>query len=433
MSMVKTNLKRLATIILIICMLVTVAPATKYDAAYAASKWSASVIQKQLNKTGIFVSKNMMENSYGSEWNAIDLMCDGRDVSSKYFNNVIKTVKDNKGNLENMGGGSVLDNSKAVLALTCGGYDVTDIGGYNLLDNFADFDKVVKRGYVNDVVYALLALDSANYKIPNAPAGVTQATREKYVEQILNLRLPESGLWTYMKDSSLDPDIDSTAMVLMALAPYYDKNKDVKAAVDNGFEYISEQMNDDGVFPSPWGDPGSNTVAVTIWALCANDINPTKDARFIKGGKTLLDGMMSFVKKDGSFGYQSSSEKDLNPYATQQCYEALIAYNRLITGKNHVYDFRNNPTVTSVKSLTAGKKYFKVNLAKKSQARGYQVRYSTSKNFGNYKTKTVTSTSIKISSLKSKKTYYVKARTYKTVNGKKYYSNWSSAKKVKTK
>lgn len=32
-----------------------------------------------------------------------------------------------------------------------------------------------------------------------------------------------------------------------------------------------------------------------------------------------------------------------------------------------------------------------------------------------------------------KKYYYVQVRTYKTIKGIKYYSGWSSAKKVKTK
>ena len=35
--------------------------------------------------------------------------------------------------------------------------------------------------------------------------------------------------------------------------------------------------------------------------------------------------------------------------------------------------------------------------------------------------------------LKPKKKYYVRVRTYKTVNGVKFYSEWSSAKSVKVK
>jgi len=46
------------------------------------------------------------------------------------------------------------------------------------------------------------------------------------------------------------------------------------------------------------------------------------------------------------------------------------------------------------------------------------------------KAKTV---SKKINRLKAKKKYYVQNRTYKTVNGQKYYSAWSKAKTIKTK
>ena len=42
-------------------------------------------------------------------------------------------------------------------------------------------------------------------------------------------------------------------------------------------------------------------------------------------------------------------------------------------------------------------------------------------------------TSTTIKKLKAKKTYYVRIRTYKTVQGKKYSSTWSKVKSVKTK
>ena len=38
-----------------------------------------------------------------------------------------------------------------------------------------------------------------------------------------------------------------------------------------------------------------------------------------------------------------------------------------------------------------------------------------------------------VKKLKAKKKYYVRIRTYKTVNGKKVYSSWSKVKSVKTK
>ena len=99
--------------------------------------------------------------------------------------------------------------------------------------------------------------------------------------------------------------------------------------------------------------------------------------------------------------------------------------------------FTINPTKTTVSKLTAGKKSIKVNITKKSsQVTGYEVQYSTSKTFKSAKTKTISSyktTSTTLKNLSAKKTYYVRVRTYKTANGTKYYSGWSSYKRVKTK
>ena len=97
------------------------------------------------------------------------------------------------------------------------------------------------------------------------------------------------------------------------------------------------------------------------------------------------------------------------------------------------------PKESKVEKLTAAKKSLKVKLDKvSSQATGYEIQYSTSKTFKSKytKTKKVTSnktTSVTLKSLKAKKTYYVRVRTYKTVDGKKYYSDWSSKKSKKTK
>ncbi len=98
----------------------------------------------------------------------------------------------------------------------------------------------------------------------------------------------------------------------------------------------------------------------------------------------------------------------------------------------------------SISKASKAKKSFKVAWKKISAVSGYQVQYSTSKKFTKKtaKTKTVKGNKSKkpsatIKNLKSKKTYYVRVRTYKTVkvNGKttKVYSSWSKAKSVKTK
>lgn len=92
------------------------------------------------------------------------------------------------------------------------------------------------------------------------------------------------------------------------------------------------------------------------------------------------------------------------------------------------------PKLNSAKSTS--KKKIKASWSKVGGASGYQVMWSTYKNFSkNYKTKSVKAkySSKTVTTAQSKKTYYVRVRAYKTINGKKVYSPWSSTKKVKTK
>ena len=99
--------------------------------------------------------------------------------------------------------------------------------------------------------------------------------------------------------------------------------------------------------------------------------------------------------------------------------------------------FKINPKGTTLSKVTPGKKKLTVTWKKQTkQVSGYQIQYGTKKDFSN--AKKVTASGAKtvkkvIKSLKAKKTYYVRIRTYKTVSGKKYYSSWSKYKKVKTK
>ena len=98
------------------------------------------------------------------------------------------------------------------------------------------------------------------------------------------------------------------------------------------------------------------------------------------------------------------------------------------------YTSITNPKLNSAKSTS--KKKIKASWSKVGGASGYQVMWSTYKNFSkNYKTKSVKAKSLSktVTAAQSKKTYYVRVRAYKTISGKKVYSPWSSTKKVKTK
>lgn len=98
------------------------------------------------------------------------------------------------------------------------------------------------------------------------------------------------------------------------------------------------------------------------------------------------------------------------------------------------YTSVKKPTLKSATSPST--KRIKMTWSKVSGATGYQVMWSTYSDFSqNYLTKSVSSKYLSktITTAKSKKTYYVKVRAYRTVSGKKIYSPWSSKKTLKTK
>lgn len=97
-----------------------------------------------------------------------------------------------------------------------------------------------------------------------------------------------------------------------------------------------------------------------------------------------------------------------------------------------------NPPSTKIKKAKAAAKGFKVTWKKqKVLVDGYQIQYSTNSKFKK-SVKTVTikkkkQSSLSVKKLKKKKKYYIRIRTYKNAGGKRYYSGWSTVKKVKTK
>jgi hypothetical protein len=84
--------------------------------------------------------------------------------------------------------------------------------------------------------------------------------------------------------------------------------------------------------------------------------------------------------------------------------------------------------ITSIKKV-ANK--IKINWSKNQYCSGYVIEYSTNKNFKNSKKITISdksSTSKTIKGIKKNTKYYIRIRTYKNLNNKKYYFPWTSLK-----
>ena len=178
---------------------------------------------------------------------------------------------------------------------------------------------------------------------------------------------------------------------------------------------------------------------------CVN-INAREKRFVMKGAPELGARIVSDLAGEGSHrqalkggvDYNVSYPKDMKNVGK---YTVKVTFKENYSGSKSL-TYSINPKGTGVSKVTAAKKGFKVTWKKqKTQTTGYQVQYSTDKNFKkNNKTVTISknsTTSKSVGKLKAKKKYYVRVRTYKTVKfgGKrvKLYSGWSKAKSVTTK
>ena len=131
--------------------------------------------------------------SVGGEWAVIGLARSEYDVPKQYYDRYYKTVEDyvatKNGNLHDK---KYTEYSRVTVALTSIGKDPTNVAGYNLLTPLGDYDKTIWQG-LNGPIWALIALDSDNYDMPQNLKATTQATRDMYIDRILECQLPDGG------------------------------------------------------------------------------------------------------------------------------------------------------------------------------------------------------------------------------------------------
>ncbi|MCD7840157.1 MAG: fibronectin type III domain-containing protein [Erysipelotrichaceae bacterium] len=172
-----------------------------------------------------------------------------------------------------------------------------------------------------------------------------------------------------------------------------------------------------------------NAKSISKFTATLSTSTYTYDGKVKKPSVTLKNGSTTISSSNYTVTY-ASGRKNVGTYKVT--IKGKGNYTGTITKT-----FKINPAKTTLKSLTKAKKAITVKWTKKTtQVTGYQIQYSTSSKFSSAKTVTISSNktiSKKITGLKSNTKYYVRIRTYKTVNGTKYYSGWSSSKNIKTK
>jgi len=288
----------------------------------------------------ISAAKNILEtvpapavSSSGGEWVVLGLARSGciipENYYGTYYQNVSDYVKNNINEKEQLHTSRSTDNSRVILALTAIGRDAADIDGHNLLMGLTDMGYLKRQG-INGPVWALLAFDSHGYEIPANKDAAEQTEREKLISYILEAQLSNGG-WSLEEDEA---DIDTTAVAVQALAPYYNNNAKVMAAIDRALNLISYLQAENGGFVSTYG-ASSESCSQVITALTALGIHPETDNRFIKNGCSVLDALCTYATNTG---FCHTTDSGVNAIATEQGYYALAAYFRFMENKTSLYD-----------------------------------------------------------------------------------------------
>lgn len=297
----------------------------------SADNQEKSALEVSLRETGEFLYNSVSEADFGSiggEWLVMGLARSDMEIPEKYyelyFRNLSAYTSKKDGVLHDK---KYTEYSRAVIAATAIGKDVTDVGGYDILKPLSDFKKTVFQG-INSAVYALIALDCGNYEIPENKAADIEATRDMYVDYILSAQTPDGG-WALF---GAEAEIDMTAMALQAIAKYQHRN-DVCEAIDKGLALLSEKQGENGDY-----NLGSETVSQVIVALSELGIS-LDDARFVKNEKSLFDALMLYSRDDAGFAHLIDDEES-SLMATEQAFYAMVAADRLIKGEDSLYTMK---------------------------------------------------------------------------------------------
>ncbi len=329
--------RALSLVLILVCLLAFSSP------AIAATKPDLKTLMDGTAKYMLSAVPKPDYADIGGEWTVLGLARSGYPVPDGYFEGYygkLETyVKSVKGVLHEV---KYTDYSRVVVALSALGKDARDVGGYDLLAPLGDFEMTTWQG-LNGAIWALIALDSANYPVPQIEDKENQATRQMYIDHILDAELNEGG-WTLARRSAADsayPDI--TGMALQALAKYQKQEK-VAAAIDRALTCMSKKQDEKGGFTNLWGDANSESVVQMLVALCELGIS-LDDSRFVKNGNSLLDNLLTYRKGNGSFLHVLDGHTGDNQMSCEQGFYGLVAAYRAEQGMNSLYSMTDAITI----------------------------------------------------------------------------------------
>ena len=301
-----------------------------------------AIYEEYLNNVLEYVKAETYNPSLGSTYGEWAVLAEARgNVSAsvwydKYLSNIAKSVASMNGKLDPTSTQTKhTEYSRVILALTALGEDATKFTGsngtvYNLVEPLFEKNgstyRVSEQGN-NGTAFALIALDSGNY-YDNA-TGTT--ARNAWINSLLDAQI-SGGSWGIDADFP-GSNVDMTAMVVQALAPYCSTNANVKDAVDKAVKWLSAEYQKTGDYDS------SESAAQVIVALSALNIDAKIDSRFQHNGISVLSNFLSYADPNSKgFLHDKQPNSTVNQMASEQAAYTLVAYDRYVNGSKRLYD-----------------------------------------------------------------------------------------------
>lgn len=333
-SHMKSSLSRqwIATILTLVLTIATLVPSGVFSAsAYAADESSQTttptVSQAVYTNNDSTVNATVSQSVYSQaivqamqyidanggvdgDWIAVSYARTGKALPASYYTSLRTEVT----NLCAQAKPSVTELARMVIAGTSAGLNATNISNCNLIEKLYNHDNINQQG-VNGPMFALIALDSGTYQVPN---GAKQG-RDTLIDSVVSaINGPEMAT-------------DYYGMALSALAPYKDR-ADVQTAGQKAVNWLIQKSD----------DSSSESIAQTIIGLASFGMNPT-DVQFEKSGKSLIDRLLAFQNSDGGFRHELKASASDKAFSTDQALRALIAYDLYTQNAGVLYTNPNPP------------------------------------------------------------------------------------------
>lgn len=301
------------------------------------------LIDEMLYDTANVIKTNVVNPkpaSVGGEWIILGLsmaqMPDEDEYYLKYLEELRQLLTQKFGVLSKT---KNTEYARTVLALTAIGKSAENVFGYNLLSALSDYENTIKQG-LNGSIFALIAIDSKNYKTDSEEYQKVLNIRQKYIDHILGYQLTNGGFsLSFGTDNSeiITADADITAMAIIALSKYMGDEK-VERSINEALKYLKDTQTDNGGYLSS-GEENCESVAWVICALSELGIL-IDDERFVKNGNNLLDNLSLFYREKEGFVHSLKDNKT-NQMSTEQALCALVALKRAKEGKNGLFSFKD--------------------------------------------------------------------------------------------